>query len=135
MKFNVRYQFFFVAIAVIILSLLYFFYPANISHFYPACPFHQLTGLFCPGCGSQRATSSLLHGRLFQAADYNLLFVLSLPLVLYAAFVFSWNSFSSRKIEQKVFHSVLFTKLFFVAVVLFGILRNLPFFPFSWLAP
>ena len=135
MKSSSLYQFIFVSIAVIVLSLLYFFYPANITRFYPVCLFHQLTGLFCPGCGSQRATSALLHGNLYQAASYNFLFVFSLPLVIYSAVVFSWNLFSTHKIRQRIFHSVPFIKVFFVLVVLFGILRNLPYFPFSWLAP
>ena len=135
MKSSALHQFVFVGIAVIVLSLLYFFYPANITHFYPVCLFHHFTGLFCPGCGSQRATSALLHGKLYQAASYNLLFVLSIPLVIYSAFVFSWNLFSPIKIRQRIFHSVPFIKVFFVLVILFGILRNLPYFPFSWLAP
>src|SRR5690349_21497249 len=121
-----KLQVFVITIAVIILSLLYFFYPAAQGSFHPNCIFHELTGLFCPGCGSQRATSALLHGELIRAADLNILFVLSLPLILYAAFVFTWNSFSNTKLSQQLFYSPLFVKIFLSVVIAFGILRNLP---------
>lgn len=41
----------------------------------PPCPFHALTGLYCPGCGSLRATHALLHGRLAEALQFNALAV------------------------------------------------------------
>jgi hypothetical protein len=128
------YQLIFVSVAVIILSLLYFFYPA-VNHFYPKCIFHQVTGLYCPGCGSQRAVSALLHGKILQAVSYNVLLVASLPLILYSAFAFSWNTFSVKKIKQSLFYSPLFIKAVFITVVLFGILRNIHAAPFSSLAP
>jgi ABC-type amino acid transport system permease subunit len=41
----------------------------------------MMTGLKCPGCGSQRAIHSLLHFDFVQAFRYNALLVLSLPLL------------------------------------------------------
>lgn len=126
-------QFIIVTAAVITLSLLYFFYPATAGNFYPRCIFHLLTGLDCPGCGSQRAASALLHGHLLQAIDFNLLFVLALPFVVYAAFVFSWNIFSSRKITQNIFYSVAFVRTLLIVIAVFCVLRNIPGQPLSWL--
>jgi uncharacterized protein DUF2752 len=128
------YRIIFVFIAVIILSLLYFFYPAA-NHFYPKCIFHGLTGLYCPGCGSQRSVSALLHGNILQAISYNVLLVASLPLILYSAFAFLWNSFNENKIKQSLFYSPVFIKCVFITVVLFGILRNIRVAPFTLLAP
>lgn len=38
----------------------------------PRCPFKMVTGLDCPGCGSQRALMALLHGHPLEAWSYNL---------------------------------------------------------------
>jgi hypothetical protein len=120
---------------VVVLSLLYFLFPASGYHFYPKCIFHQLTGLYCPGCGSQRAASALLHGNIGQAFGFNVLFVISLPFILYSAVVFCWNAFSDKKIRQRVFYSPVFVKTVLALVVGFAVLRNIPVSPFSWLAP
>ena len=61
--------------------------PAS-GRLYPKCPCHLLTGLECPGCGSQRAVHCLLNGDLPQAFHYNALLVAAIPyLVLYAALI------------------------------------------------
>ena len=130
-----RLQILIVTIAVIALSLLYFFYPASSNSFHPDCIFLKLTGLYCPGCGSQRAVSALLHGNFYQAINFNLLLVLSIPFILYSAFVFSWNVFSENKLSQHIFYNPLFIKIFLAAVILFAITRNIPRQPFTWLAP
>src|SRR5215469_5193653 len=58
------------------------FDPAT-SGFFPPCPFHYLTGLYCPGCGSLRAIHQLLQGNLQVAWAMNPLTVLLLPFVGY----------------------------------------------------
>ncbi len=40
------------------------------------CPFHDATGLDCPGCGATRACFNVLHGRVVNALHYNALAVL-----------------------------------------------------------
>lgn len=49
---------------------LYYSYDPS-THPYPRCYFHQLTGLDCPGCGSQRALHSLFHGDVRGAWQLN----------------------------------------------------------------
>lgn len=50
------------------LGVVYFFFDPAGSRLFPRCPFLSLTGLRCPGCGSQRALHSLLHGEIARAA-------------------------------------------------------------------
>lgn len=124
-----------VSIVVILISLLYFFYPATDHSYHLQCPFHYLTGLYCPGCGSQRAFSALLKGDIAGASGKNVLMVASLPLIACSAFVFTWNAFSKTKIQQRLFYSPLFVRIVLALVLLFGVLRNIPVEPFTWLAP
>lgn len=68
---------------------LYVSYNPAICPLFPKCMFLQLTGLQCPGCGSQRAIHQLLHGNLVAAFHYNAFLVLILPwlfLILVARF-------------------------------------------------
>ncbi len=37
----------------------------------PKCPFHALTGLDCPTCGSTRALHHILHGEVARGLSYN----------------------------------------------------------------
>ena len=58
--------------------------PNQPGHF-PLCPFKEITGLDCPGCGGLRAVHALTHGDLGTALDQNLLVtVLVLPLAVAA---------------------------------------------------
>lgn len=122
--------------AVLLATLLYFFVDArNANYILPQCPFYSLTGFYCPGCGSQRAFSALMHGDLLGAFKFNSLMVASLPFILYAAIVFALNTFREKQIVQKIFYSPVFVKTFLIIVLAFWILRNIPQYPFSLLAP
>ena len=102
----------------------------------PPCIFHELTGLHCFGCGSGRALRALLRLDLYAAFRFNPLFVLFLPflsyylLKVYVAFVFGRDLLPfPKRVGFGAGVAVL------VAVLAFGVLRNLPFFPFTLLAP
>lgn len=41
-----------------------------------------MTGLQCPGCGSQRAIHALLHGQLTEAWHYNAALFFAVPLCI-----------------------------------------------------
>jgi len=114
------------ACGVILLSgmliLLYLFNPLT-SGIFPPCPFHYLTGMHCPGCGSLRAVHKILHGDLAGALAMNPLLVLSLPLFPVAVFRRSWLYLSWLPLT------------FLLIILLFGVLRNIPLWPFMLLAP
>jgi hypothetical protein len=47
----------------------------------PLCPFHAVTGLWCPLCGSLRAADALAHGQLATAVRDNALLVVGVVLL------------------------------------------------------
>ena len=69
------------ALAIVACVALARFDPLG-SHWPFHCPFKLLTGLQCPGCGSQRALHALLAGRVGEAVGYNLFLVFAVPYLL-----------------------------------------------------
>ncbi len=90
----------------------------------PRCVFHEVTGLHCPGCGTTRALHALLHGQVGAALGLNLLTVLLLPLL-------GWWAFGRREILWKPWLGWTLLGV----VVAFGVMRNVPQYPFTLLAP
>ncbi|QKZ12487.1 DUF2752 domain-containing protein [Spirosoma sp. KUDC1026] len=78
-------------------AALVLYYQVNpaVATFFPPCPFRLLTGLPCPGCGSQRCLHQLLHGHVDEAFALNPLLVLSLPYLL-VGFVVEYSSLRTR---------------------------------------
>ncbi|NNV55782.1 DUF2752 domain-containing protein [Limnovirga soli] len=113
--------------------LYYFFYPTY-QQFFPACTFHQITGFYCPGCGAQRAFLSLLHGNFLLALQQNFIVVISIPFVVYLYILVCINYFQKRQIGSIVYKKQFI--LFFVfTLLLFGVLRNIPVYPFTNFCP
>lgn len=90
-----------------------------------------MTGLLCPGCGTLRAWHQLLHGHLFAAMHLNILAVLSLPV---AGWLLKRYLAHDRPVLPiQIQPAWLWTGA--GLLILFGILRNLPFASTLWLAP
>jgi len=89
----------------------------------PKCMFHQLTGLYCPGCGATRALSAILHGDIKASLHNN---ALLFPLLALIAFMIIKPGISLKRPVAFVIIAV---------VLLFTILRNIPVAPFTYLAP
>ncbi|MCI8548142.1 MAG: DUF2752 domain-containing protein [Bacilli bacterium] len=92
------------------------------------CFFYKITGFYCPGCGITRMILSIAKGDYYQAFRYNPFLFLSLPLFLFL-FVnhFLHYRFLTRKKQNNIYIA------FIIFLVLYGILRNIPFF--SYLKP
>ena len=112
--------------------VLFAFDPAHHA-FYPVCTFYRTTGLLCPGCGSLRALHQLLHGHWRAALHDNLLLIASLPLagwfILHSVVAGTRHQPWCPEIRPRWLWVAL------VVVILFGVLRNLPFAQRFWLAP
>jgi hypothetical protein len=100
---------------------------------YAYCPFHLLTGLYCPGCGGLRAVHDLTHGNLVDALSSNLLLVtLVLPLAALAWLTWLRSRWRGRPVASTIPTPPLVWYLL-VVVLAFAVARNLPVG--AWLAP
>lgn len=106
-----------VSAACIALAVYTFFDPS--SGWFPPCPFRAVTGLLCPGCGSQRAVHALLNADIASAWGYNPAFVLSLPLL---AVLTMSVPFSPLK---RLRRSVWLPRVVLAAIVAWWVGRNL----------
>lgn len=113
----------FAGLVAIVAGLLFIFDPTHLGIF-PPCPLYTLTGLWCPGCGSTRALHQLLHGNLMAALRFNPLAISLLPLAGYL----------SVRGERVALKAVWIWALL-GSVITFGVLRNIPTYPFTLLAP
>ena len=118
------------------LGLLAILIPCLLLQRTPPCVFYQLTGLHCFGCGAGRAFLALSHLDLALALRNNSLLILSAPFLFYCAlkyyiaFVFGRDLLPFPAIRGRFFG------IFVLAVMLaFVILRNIPIYPFTLLAP
>lgn len=113
--------------------ILYFYDPAQNS-FYPRCYLYTTTGIFCPGCGSLRAIHHLAHGEILLAMHYNLLLVAAIPFAMYYGIRMGAAWLQGGTIHRLTPSSRALICMG-VALALFGILRNIPVSPFTFLAP
>lgn len=114
-------------------AVLWRFDPMRVG-WYPRCPSFVLTGLYCPGCGALRAGHALLHGHLGEALGFNAVLVLAAPLLAYvlarrALAAAGGPALPGRRLTGRESWAVV------AVVVAFGVLRNLPWAPFTLLAP
>lgn len=99
-----------------------------------SCVFHELTGMYCPGCGITRMFEALLRGNPYQAFRYNqFLFGLLVATPVWIGIISVTRRSEKCSQEQiaKVNNGAIWLSLGGAAA--FGILRNIP--AFSWLAP
>jgi hypothetical protein len=114
--------------------------PPTEATYYPRCQFHQLTGLHCPGCGLTRALHAALNGRFEQALAYNVLAPVILPILAVSVVRSLWSWVWEEGGEERRYRRPLrwvrhLPWLILVVLLTFWVLRNLPFYPFTWLAP
>lgn len=116
------------------LAILFFVLNPVEHQLFPRCVFNALTGYYCPGCGSQRAIHSLLHLDFAGVVSYNILFIPAFVLIFYHYSFRIFNKIFNTKLPN-IFYYRSTPWIIFGVVMVFFILRNLPFYPFSVLAP
>jgi hypothetical protein len=114
-----------IAFAVIVfsgLAVLRIWDPA-VNGFYPSCPLRSTTGILCPGCGSTRAMSRLVHGDVPAAFDMNPLLVISIPFLI------------GMLCYPRITRWRYLPWVVLVILIAYAVLRNLPLEAFDVLRP
>lgn len=129
----------FASVSVLALAILAVVYwrPPLVARVLPSCPFHDATGLYCPGCGATRALYDLMHGDPLAALGMNPLLVLALPYFAYI-YVKAAARLILRRAKTPAARSLLqgvVCRALWVAIPAYWILRNVPRYPFTYLAP
>ena len=98
------------------------------------CPSRRFLGIYCPGCGTTRATYDLLHGEFASAFRNNPLFVmLGVPLVAVFVGSLGWTVLRAERLALRVPH---WLALGAIALLLAcGVARNIPVAAFEPLRP
>jgi hypothetical protein len=109
--------------------------PGAASSRYPSCVFHQMTGLWCPGCGLTRGTYQLLHGHFGAALSYNIFTPLAVLAIVAVWFTWLRLSWGAAPIHVPNRAARWLAVILPVAVVAYAILRNLPVAGLRSLAP
>ncbi|MDB6076812.1 MAG: hypothetical protein JWO82_559 [Akkermansiaceae bacterium] len=102
------------------------------TRLFPACPLHAFTGFDCPGCGGTRCAVKLMHGDLAGALAMNafvVVFALAAAVWLGAAVWREWQGRPAPRIPPWSAWTLL------AVFLIFGVTRNLPWWPFTLLAP
>ena len=116
-------------IIILAILLLYFILNVTISFSVP-CLFHEITGLYCPGCGITRMIIAIYKLDFYQAFRYNPLVFIMLPFIVFLVVDYIHKKIVNKKpvyqhINDKIWYAVI------IIFILYGILRNI----FPILAP
>jgi len=110
------------------MTALFCFNPAT-TPWLPRCPIYEFTGLYCPGCGTTRMLHLLLHGHPLLALHQNALTLILLPAALCLLIRHAAGQGPNLKLTPRL--CIVLALL----IAAFTIARNLPFHPFTSLAP
>ena len=110
-----------------------FFDPLT-ENFFPVCPLFQMTGYACPGCGLTRGFHALFHGDFVTAVDFNALIPVWAVVFGYVFVSLILLAVRGRGLPMWPMRpKFLFTMV--VVLLAFGVLRNVPVYPLTFLFP
>lgn len=112
--------------------LLWKFDPNAAGNPFPPCMFYAFTGHYCIGCGLTRALHALVHGDVVRAFSLNPLGLVTLAVV---PLMMLWSAGWQPRWLQPFMRVAMEPRLWLVLLPTYWIARNLPWFPFTLLAP
>lgn len=90
------------------------------------CPLKEITGWNCPFCGGLRAVNDLGHGQVADAAQSNLLFVASIPLLIAVWALWMRVGWTGRGVRISPAAARRIAVVLAVLAVVFTLYRNTP---------
>ena len=112
--------------------LLRNFDPNAAGNPFPECMFRAFTGWYCIGCGMTRALHALAHGDVLRAFSMN---PLAVSLLAISPLLGAWKLGWQPRALRPLITTVSEPKFWVVLLPVYWIARNLPWFPFTLLAP
>lgn len=101
-------------------------------HFFLPCIFHEVTGLYCPGCGISRMFVALARLDFSSAWGHNPMVLIAMPFLTYFITHMIVGYVKGYGYAPKSWHNIVLY-LLVGYFLLFGVLRN--FSAFHWMAP
>lgn len=101
----------------------------------PGCVFHRFTGLHCPGCGMTRGTVAALHGEFGWAFRHNPVGMVLLPLAMAGLALELAGWVRGRPLRWRLPLGRYGGWVILWTLLAFFLLRNLPWWPLTLLAP
>ncbi len=117
-------------VSVLVGTAYFYFHGSKIP-----CIIYTVFHVYCCGCGATRALEDLMHFRILEALDHNVFFVLSLPFVSYYFFKQYIRISTGKDIIPFVKLKPRTVIMILMIILAFGVVRNIPFYPFTILAP
>ena len=105
---------------------IYYFYqhdPAQSETVFILCVTKNISGIDCPGCGSQRAFHELLHGNFIGAAKLNITIYFFIPLLLFLFLKIALKPF--RIYFPDLLISTKWLLLILILLLIFTVIRNI----------
>lgn len=120
--------------AIVVGSGAVAYFDPSKANFLPVCPLYALTGFACPGCGLTRGFHALFHGDVLTALDLNALIPVWVLIFGYLSVSLLLFAVRGKGLQMWVVKPAFLFVLMGVLIA-FGVLRNIPAWPFSILFP
>jgi len=105
------------------------------AQWFHGCLFNRLTGFLCPGCGMTRATHATLHGNLAAAFRFNPLGMILFPIALVGVTLDLVAWVRGKPLPVTLRLGGVWPWVIVAAILTFWVLRNIPVWPCTLLAP
>lgn len=112
---------------------VWYFNPTDVN-FFPVCPLYSITGFACPGCGLTRGFHALFHGDILSALHFNAL--IPVWAMIFGYVFVSLLLLAARGKGLPMWPTMpRFLWTFMIVLLTFGVVRNIPLYPFTTLFP